>query len=84
MKRPYTKNYYTFKDRIGIAESVDLIKKPELILDSLIQVGKLKRINGLDFKTIKKIQESIPKIDPKYFLLPEAGAQFLQDRKSVV
>jgi [protein-PII] uridylyltransferase len=82
LKRPYTKNYYTFKDRIGIAESVDLIKKPELILDSLIQVGKLKRINGLDFKTIKKIQESIPKIDPKYFLLPEAGAQFLQILRS--
>jgi [protein-PII] uridylyltransferase len=82
LKRPYTKNYYTFKDRIGIAESVDLIKKPELILDSLIQVGKLKRINGLDFKTIKKIQESIPKIDPKYFLLPEAGGQFLQILRS--
>ena len=31
LKRPYTKNYYIFKDRIGIAESVDLIKKPELI-----------------------------------------------------
>jgi len=82
LKRPYTKNYYTFKDRIGIAESVDLIKKPELILDSLIQVGKLKRINGLDFKTIKKIQESLPKIDPKYFLLPKAGAQFLQILRS--
>ena len=82
LKRPYTKNYYIFKDRIGIAESVDLIKKPELILDSLIQVGKLKRINGLDFKTIKKIQKSLPKIDPKYFLLPEAGAQFLQILRS--
>jgi len=48
----------------------------------LIQVGKLKRINGLDFKTIKKIQESLPKIDPKYFLLPEAGTQFLQILRS--
>ena len=82
LKRPYTKNYYIFKDRIGIAESVDLIKKPELILDSLIQVGKLKRINGLDFKTIKKIKLSLPKIDPKYFLLPEAGAQFIQILRS--
>jgi len=82
LKRPYTKNYYIFKDRIGIAENVDLVKNPELILDSLIQVGKLKRINGLDFKTIKKIQELLPKIDPKYFLLPEAGAQFLQILRS--
>ena len=82
LKRPYTKNYYIFKDRIGIAENVNLAKNPELILDSLIQVGKLKRINGLDFKTIKKIQESLPKIDPKYFLLPEAGTQFLQILRS--
>ncbi len=82
LKRPYTKNYYIFKDRIGIAENVDLVKNPELILDSFIQVGKLKRINGLDFKTIKKIQESLPKIDPKYFLLPEAGTQFLQILRS--
>ena len=82
LKRPYTKNYYIFKDRIGIAENDNLVKNPELILDSLIQVGKLKRINGLDFKTIKKIQESLPKIDPKYFLLPEAGTQFLQILRS--
>ena len=82
LKRPYTKNYYIFKDRIGISENVDLVKNPELILDSLIQVGKLKRINGLDFKTIKKIQESLPKIDPKYFLLPKAGAQFLEILRS--
>ena len=82
LKRPYTKNYYIFKDRIGIAENVNLVKNPELILDSLIQVGKLKRINGLDFKTIKKIQDSLPKIDPKYFLLPEAGTQFLQILRS--
>jgi len=82
LQRPYTKNYYIFKDRIGIAENVNLVKNPELILDSLIQVGKLKRINGLDFKTIKKIQESLPKIDPKYFLLPEAGTQFLQILRS--
>ena len=82
LKRPYTKNYYIFKDRMGIADSVDLIKRPELILDSLIQVGKLKKINGLDFKSIKKIQESLPKINPNYFLLPEAGGQFLQILRS--
>ena len=82
LKRPYTKNYYIFKDRIGIAENVNLVKNPELILDSLIQVGKLKRSNGLDFKTRKKIQESLPKIDPKYFLLPKAGAQFLEILRS--
>ena len=82
LKRPYTKNYYIFKDRMGIADSVDLVKRPELILDSLIQVGKLKKINGLDFKSIRKIQESLPKIDGNYFLLPEAGSQFLQILRS--
>ncbi|MDB2628939.1 [protein-PII] uridylyltransferase [Gammaproteobacteria bacterium] len=82
LKRPYTKNYYIFKDRLGIAESIDLPNRPELILDSLIQVGKLTKINGLDFKSIRKIQGSLPKIDPKYFLLPAAGAQFLQILKS--
>ena len=82
LKRPYTKNYYIFKDRMGIADSVDLVKRPELILDSLIQVGKLKKINGLDFKSIRKIQESLPKIDVNYFLLPEAGSQFLQILRS--
>ena len=82
IKRSYTKNYYIFKDRIGIAESIDLVKRPELILDSFIQVGKLKRINGLDFKTIKKIKGSLPKIDSKYFSLPEAGAQFLEILRS--
>ncbi|MDC0245026.1 HD domain-containing protein, partial [Pseudomonadota bacterium] len=82
LKRPYTKNYYIFKDRMGIADSVDLVKRPELILDSLIQVGKLKKINGLDFKSIRKIQESLPKIDDNYFLLPETGSQFLQILRS--
>jgi len=82
LKRPYTKNYYIFKDRMGIADSVDLVKRPELILDSLIQVGKLKKINGLDFKSIRKIQESLPKIDVNYFLLPETGSQFLQILRS--
>ena len=82
LKRPYTKNYYIFKDRMGIADSVDLVKRPELILDSLIQVGKLKKINGLDFKSIRKIQESLPKIDGNYFLLPETGSQFLQILRS--
>ena len=82
LKRPYTKNFYIFKDRLGIAEKIDLTKRPELILDSLIQVGKLKKINGLDFKSIKKIQKSLPKIDSSFFLLPAAGAQFLQILKS--
>ena len=82
LKRPYTKNYYVFKDRLGITDNIDLVKKPELILDSLIQVGKLKKINGLDFKSIRKIQESLPKIDFNYFLLPEAGSQFLKILRS--
>ena len=82
LKRPYTKNFYIFKDRLGITEKIDLTKRPELILDSLIQVGKLKKINGLDFKSIKKIQKSLPKIDSNFFLLPAAGAQFLQILKS--
>ena len=82
LKRPYTKNYYIFKDRIGITDNVDLVKRPEFILDSLIQVGKLKKINGLDFKSIRKIQESLPKIDGNYFLLPKAGSQFLQILRS--
>jgi len=82
LKRPYTKNYYIFKDRLGIADSIDLSKRPELILDSLIQVGKLKKINGLDFKSIRKIKVSLSKIDPGYFLLPAAGSQFLQILKS--
>ena len=82
LKKPYLKNYYVFKDRLGIADSVDLAKRPELILDSLIQVGKLKKINRLDFKSIKKIQESLTKIDSNYFLLPKAGAQFLQILRS--
>ena len=82
LKKPYAKNYYIFKDRLGIADSINLSERPELILDSLIQVGKLKRINGLDFKSIRKIQVSLPKINPKYFLLPAAGVQFLQILKS--
>ena len=82
LKKPYLKNYYVFKDRLGIADSVDLAKRPEVILDSLIQVGKLKKINRLDFKSIKKIQESLTKIDSNYFLLPKAGAQFLQILRS--
>ncbi len=82
LKRPYTKNYYIFKDRLGIADSIDLTKRPQLILDSLIQIGKLKKLNGLDFRSIKKIQGSLPKIDPNYFLLPTAGGQFLQILKS--
>jgi len=81
-KRPYNKNYYIFKDRLGFANHIDLTKKPELILESLIQVGKVKKINGLDFKSIKKIQTALPKIDSKYFLSEEAGNQFLQILRS--
>ena len=40
------------------------------------------RFNGLDFKSIRKIQESLPKIDGNYFLLPETGSQFLQILRS--
>jgi len=81
-KRPYNKNYYIFKDRLGIADHIELAKKPELILESLIQVGKLKKINRLDFESIKKIQAALPKIDSKYFLSKEVGAQFLQILRS--
>lgn len=81
-KRPYNKNYYIFKDRLGIADHIELAKKPELILESLIQVGEFKKINRLDFESIKKIQAALPKIDSKYFLSKEAGAQFLQILRS--
>ena len=78
LKRPYTKNFYIFKDRLGINNQVNLIKSPEIILDSFIQIGRLKKVNGLDFKSIQKIQKSLPKINPEYFLNQKAGSQFLQ------
>ena len=78
LKRPYTKNYYVFKDRLGINSKVNLIKNPEIILDSFIQIGRLKKINGLDFKSFQKIKKSLPKINLKYFLKQQAGSQFLQ------
>jgi len=81
-KKPYSNKYYTFKDRIGISDRLDLIKKPELILESFIKVGKLKKINGIDFKSIKKIQESLPRIDSNYFLSAKAGSQFIQILRS--
>ena len=52
-KKSYSKHYYIFKDRLGILDRIDLIKNPEFILESFIKVGKLKKINGLDFKSIK-------------------------------
>ena len=59
LKRPFGKDYYIFKDRLGIAENIDLAKRPELILSSFIEVGKHKKINGLDFQSIKKIKKSL-------------------------
>ena len=82
LKRPFGKDYYIFKDRLGIAENIDLAKRPELILSSFIEVGKHKKINGLDFQSIKKIKRSLSNIDSKYFLLPKAGSQFLEILKS--
>ena len=82
LKKPYLKNYYVFKDRLGIKDSSNLVANPNLVLDSLIQVGKLKKLNGLDFKSMKKIQDSIPKIEPGYFLGQAAGNQFIEILKS--
>ncbi|MBA4692185.1 MAG: [protein-PII] uridylyltransferase [SAR86 cluster bacterium] len=81
-KKTYSTHYYIFKDRLGISDRIDLVKNPEFILESFIKVGKLKKINGLDFKSIKKIQSSLLKIDPKYFLSPQAGQQFIEILKS--
>ena len=46
------------------------------------KVGKLKKINGLDFKSIKKIKSALSQIDPNYFLSPQAGNQFIDILKS--
>ena len=78
LKRPYAKNYYVFKDRLGINSKVNLSKNPEIILDSFIQIGRLKKVNGLDFKSFQKIKKSLPKINLKYFLKQQTGSQFLQ------
>ena len=82
LKRPYSRDFYVFKDRLGISDRIDLVDKPEFILESLIKVGKLKKINGLDFKSIKKIQSALTKINPNYFLTPKAGNQFIEILKS--
>ena len=81
-KRSYSGDFYVFKDRLGISDRINLVKKPEFILESLIKVGKLKKINGLDFKSIKKIQLALSQIDPNYFLSPKAGNQFIEILKS--
>ena len=67
LKRPFGKDYYIFKDRLGIAENIDLAKRPELILSSFIEVGKHKKINGLDFQSIKKIKRSLAARRPQIF-----------------
>ena len=82
LKRPYSRDFYVFKDRLGISDRIDLVDKPEFILESLTKVGKLKKINGLDFKSIKKIQSALTKINPNYFLSPQAGNQFIEILKS--
>ena len=81
-KKSYSGDFYVFKDRLGISDRINLVKKPEFILESLIKVGKLKKINGLDFKSIKKIQSALTQIDPNYFLSPQAGNQFIEILKS--
>ena len=82
LKRPYTNNFYIFRDRIGIQSSVDLCAKPELVLEGFLQIGRLKNINGFDFESMKKIRESVSTIDPKFFLSQEAGNQFINILKS--
>ena len=82
LKRPYTKNFYVFRDRLGIQEHIDLAKNPELVLESFLQVGRLKNINGLDFMSMRKIQEAIPKINANFFLSRATGNQFIEILKS--
>ena len=82
LKRSYSRDFYIFKDRLGISDRINLVKKPEFILESLKKVGKLKKINGLDFKSIKKIKSALSQIDPNYFLSPQAGNQFIDILKS--
>ena len=82
LKRPYTNNFYIFRDRIGIQRRVDLCTKPELVLEGFLQIGRLKNINGFDFESMKKIREAVPTIDPNFFLSQEAGNQFIDILKS--
>tara|TARA_B110000014_G_scaffold120398_1_gene82737 strand:- start:195 stop:2714 length:2520 start_codon:yes stop_codon:yes gene_type:complete len=82
IKRPYLNHFYIFKDRIGIQNHVNLCKKPELVLEGFLQIGRLKNINGFDFESMKKIQAAVPKINPAFFLNKEAGNQFIEILKS--
>lgn len=82
LKRSYAKNYYISKDRLGIQASVNLVKKPELILESFLHIGRLKKINGLDFYSMRKIKEAIPKINPSFFMGVHAGNQFIEILKA--
>lgn len=82
LKRPHTKSYYLFKDRLGISNNINLANNPEAILHSLLQVGKLKKVRGLDFVSMKKIKEALLKIDPEFFLSQYAGDQFILLLKS--
>ncbi|MDA9069120.1 [protein-PII] uridylyltransferase, partial [Gammaproteobacteria bacterium] len=82
LKRPYTNNFYIFRDRIGIQGHVDLCANPELVLEGFLQIGRLKTINGFDFESMKKIREAALKIDPKFFLSQAAGNQFIEILKS--
>ncbi|MDB9906904.1 [protein-PII] uridylyltransferase [Gammaproteobacteria bacterium] len=82
LKRPYTNNFYIFRDRIGIHRRVDLCTRPGLVLEGFLQIGRLKNINGFDFESMKKIREVVPTIDPNFFLSQEAGNQFIDILKS--
>ena len=82
LKRPQTKNFYIFKDRLGIQEHIDLVKNPELVLESFLQIGRLKKINGLDFVSMRKLQEAVTKINADFFLSRETGNQFIEILKS--
>ena len=82
LKRTHTRNFYVFRDRLGIQKQADLIKNPELILESFLQIGRLKNINGLDFMSIRKIQEAVPRINNKFFLSHETGQQFMKILRS--
>ncbi|MDB4242923.1 [protein-PII] uridylyltransferase [Gammaproteobacteria bacterium] len=82
LKRPYTNNFYIFRDRIGIHRRVDLCTRPGLVLEGFLQIGRLKNINGFDFESMKKIREVVPAIDPNFFLSQEAGNQFIDILKS--
>ena len=78
LKKPQTKNFYIFKDRLGIQEHIDLVKNPELVLESFIQIGRLKKINGLDFVSMRKLQEAVTKITAPTINHPEIYNQFIE------